>query len=734
MFKRTPIAILLTLTFSSAVFAKDGIATTPENPTISIDESVSYTGELDNGINIVSADSKIPYSATFNGESIIVDFTTKTVARARGIYSGGYSVVNVGSSKTKNIYVNIKNTFDGIEPDSAYINTTGLMVNQLGAKMNVTTEDLTVIVHSDNYEASGIKVQGNSNPETSMVINAKNIYVSVTKGLDGKGTANGIEALSSAQMFINGNLEVHATNAITARGGNTKLRINESESSTVKLYGDISFEYDAKSSGTVIDADLDIRLTTEDSIWVGNTKVAGNPPAGKDSVTQGRLTLSHGGQWVATTVTPNSSNESVRYQALNFLTLNDGIITLQQASDQNVVIESLKGTGGTINVKTTKSDTGFTTSKIEIKSIENPESNPPITIKQVYQGVTADDVSTTDFDSLNSVNLGQDVKVTQTQVVTEGEIVGELTRTVNADGVPGTVSEGANTKQDAYMSLTTTSILAWRHDMNDLTKRMGELRDAPEGIGAWARIYGSEQESGAQNLLTKSTSIQVGGDVDAGNGWKVGAAFSYTDSETSYASGSADSDAYAAAVYGSWLAENGQFVDLIAKYTRMNSDFNLGGFEGSSDNDALSVSAEYGWHFKLNDVAFVEPQVELTYGRISGDKFKSSSDTTIDQDDYDSLIGRVGVRAGFYFPEHRGTIYARVSGVYDFLGEYEYTASNTSVTKKFKDDLGGSWVEYAVGANFNWTENTYTYVDLERTSGGEVRENYRWNIGLRHVF
>lgn len=50
------------------------------------------------------------------------------------------------------------------------------------------------------------------------------------------------------------------------------------------------------------------------------------------------------------------------------------------------------------------------------------------------------------------------------------------------------------------------------------------------------------------------------------------------------------------------------------------------------------------------------------------------------------------------------------------------------------EDLGDTWVEFGIGANFNWTPNTYTYVDLERTNGGEVKENWRWNIGLRHVF
>lgn len=168
----------------------------------------------------------------------------------------------------------------------------------------------------------------------------------------------------------------------------------------------------------------------------------------------------------------------------------------------------------------------------------------------------------------------------------------------------------------------------------------------------------------------------------------------------------------------------------------MESDFTLNGFDGSQKNNAVSASAEFGWHFKLNDLAFIEPQAELTYGRVFGDDFDGMANGAlrISQDDFDSLIGRAGLRAGFYFPENRGTVYARVSDAYDFMGDFEYTASNASTNRKFEDDLGGAWVEYAVGANLNLTESTYTYVDLERTSGGDVRENWRWNIGLRTVF
>ena len=182
------------------------------------------------------------------------------------------------------------------------------------------------------------------------------------------------------------------------------------------------------------------------------------------------------------------------------------------------------------------------------------------------------------------------------------------------------------------------------------------------------------------------------------------------------------------------MSENGQFVDLIAKYSRPDTDFAVNGMNGSYDNNAWSISAEYGWRFKLAELAFVEPQVELTYGKHFGDDITASNGVRIEQDDFTSFIGRIGVRSGFYFPEKKGNIYARFSVLHDFDGEMESKASLGRARNTVTDDLGGTWVEYGVGANFNWTDRTYTYVDLERNSGGEVRENWRWNVGLRHVF
>lgn len=335
-------------------------------------------------------------------------------------------------------------------------------------------------------------------------------------------------------------------------------------------------------------------------------------------------------------------------------------------------------------------------------------------------------------------NVAEAVKAIQSNVTVNSANPNDKDQLEIAEG---TINNGykngqeiKNSKLDAFSSINVLAAMTLRHEMNSLSKRMGELRDSPSGVGAWIRAYGSEMEYGDQNVTAKNNSIQVGSDYSLGD-WKVGVAFSYTDGDSSYDSGSSDNKGYGLAVYGTWLIPCGAYIDLIAKYNRLDTDFSLSGMNGSYENNAFTVSAETGYRFNFMDGGFyVEPQVGLSYGRIMGDTLTTSNNVKLEQDDYDSFLGRVGVRTGFKFPENKGTVYARVSGVYDFDGEMNGKASVGNSKNSFEADLGGAWLEMGVGANFNWTKSTYSYLDFERTNGGDVKENWRWNVGIRHVF
>lgn len=391
-----------------------------------------------------------------------------------------------------------------------------------------------------------------------------------------------------------------------------------------------------------------------------------------------------------------------------------------------------RGRGGTVSLAATlNDDQTIESGTLTVNQAGNVKLDVSVT------GLTADDVVDAEatMDSLdNKIVVTGNSELSKTNTIAEGDINGAISQTVDKDGNKGEIHQKVNQKLDGYSSIAALSAVQWRHENDTLLKRMGELRDADGTVGAWARIYGSEQEYGAQSVNAKNTTVQVGADYDVGAGWKVGGAFSYTDGSSTFDMGESDSDMYGVSVYGTWLADNGQFVDLIAKYSRLSNEFTSGTMKGDFDNNAFSVAAEYGWHFAMNDLAFVEPSAGVTYGRIMGDDFVAHNGVRVEQDDYDSLIGRLGVRSGFYFPEQKGSIYARVAVLHDFMGDMESTASKDGNVAYLKDELGDTWVEYGIGANFNLTNTTYTFVDLEKTTGGDVKENWRWNIGLRTVF
>lgn len=661
----------------------------------------------------------------------------------------GQSKVMLGNADTKKITIN--NSSKGFVSGLA-ANGPG-NGNYAGSQIHVTTKDLVMDLHSDDdyvygvyaMNASSDRRDDNSNmiagaEETAkVVINAENTTIKVSAGtvidpVYKEHRAIGIVAMSEGEVEINGNLFVDADTAVLARG-KAVVNINKDKKADtiVQLNGDINFNYQKETSGTPVRAVMNINLMNDQSYLKGNIVTNGqNIPEGYDEVDAMNLGLSNGGTWYIPEVEEGLEQNDV---AIN-LAINSGVIDVAE-SDRTILVKNLTGEGGTLRIGTTMNEDGtFKYSTMEVEAVNT--TNATFTI--AYQGITADDIDNAEqamkaLDDVVKVKNDSDPDVIQKKVIVEGDISGAITQVTDTNGkVIEGIKQQVNQKLDGYSSIAALSAVQWRHENDTLLKRMGELRDATGTIGTWARIYGSEQEYGAQSVNAKNTTIQVGADYDVGSGWKVGGAFSYTDGSSSFDMGNSDSEMFGVSVYGTWLADNGQFLDLIAKYSRLSNEFTSGTMKGDFDNNAFSVTAEYGWHFAMNDLGFVEPSAGITYGRIMGDDFVAHNEVRVEQDDYDSLIGRLGVRSGFYFPKQKGSIYARVALLHDFMGDMESTASKDDDVAYLKDELGGTWVEYGIGANFSLTNSTYTFVDLEKTSGGDVKEDWRWNIGLRTVF
>ena len=318
----------------------------------------------------------------------------------------------------------------------------------------------------------------------------------------------------------------------------------------------------------------------------------------------------------------------------------------------------------------------------------------------------------------------------------------DMTGAWKYDAATGDVSYEGSRLSPTLTAVThanAANLAQWRYEVNHLSERLGDVRSQNGALGAWARVYGTDAKvsDSVSTKLTNNT-IQVGGDAKVGDTWIVGAAFGYTDNSTDFSNGSADSDGYTLSVYGTAVLPSGSYLDLIGRVGRISTDIDVSTvtpFKASYDNTTVGLSAEVGHRFDLSQIFYVTPQAELAYGRVFGDDYSGSNGMKVSQDDFDTLIARIGFQAGANFADNRGSIYLTASVNHDFLGDTEATASKAGAQdQKLKEDLGGTWFSYGIGAQFSTTNNLSFYGSLTRANGSDYQEDYHYSVGARYVF
>ena len=307
-------------------------------------------------------------------------------------------------------------------------------------------------------------------------------------------------------------------------------------------------------------------------------------------------------------------------------------------------------------------------------------------------------------------------------------------------------SETAMVASDAQMALGSM----WRIEGNNLMKRMGELRSDKEAAkgGVWARYYRGELSADSaydRNFSQDYTAFQGGIDkVQDYKGGKLytGIAVNRIDSNAGYTAGSGDLSSTGVGLYASWLGSKGHYVDVIARGSKLANDFKLVDLSGNSakadyDTWAYGISAEYGYRQNLNAGWFVEPQAELSLGRIGSADYTTSNGVTIKQDSVNSAVVRLGFLGGkeFTIGGRTSNAYVKASALHDFggngsaIGYYE----NSSLALQ-TGDLTGTWYEIGLGANLGIAKNSNLYFDALKTFNGNLRTDWQFNAGLRFTF
>lgn len=330
------------------------------------------------------------------------------------------------------------------------------------------------------------------------------------------------------------------------------------------------------------------------------------------------------------------------------------------------------------------------------------------------------------------------------------------TPTPSPDPVPGPGEEDTNTP-DSTLSDAGLTILAtarsnyWTAvEMDRLNKRQGDARYAKGDDGVWlrARYESNGTDSGLGDFESDAVTYQLGFDhafkQNEGR-WIVGGAVDYKDVNVDFNTtvGEGNTDRFGVKTYGTWLGNNGAYVDLNAIWGVLSNSFDIVNGSGQRitadyDNHIMGASAETGHRFMLTNGFFAEPQLQLQYLRVTSADYSTSQGTHMVHDAFNSVISRVGFRGGMEFGETRSqTVYAKADWMREWSGKQKITAFDVTTHRTGYDasiDNKGSWYDVGFGAQGKIVDDSFGFVDVEYRFGNSLNKSWVVNAGVRYAF
>lgn len=695
-----------------------------------------------------NASSQLPISTSGEGSS--VSFYGKTQANIKNIdmINGGYmdldgdADVKVGHISSDYSYLSVTNDKD----DNKLPNLTvgDLNLNNGSEIAHVVWDDSKVTVER---EAAGDFTLGRLNVNNSKINFGKDASVTFDNKL---ATNSGLYVSNGGAVNFNGTSEV-AADMVKADAGTVSLKDSKGTFKNVELTQGASLTAD---SGAVAAADtLNVQggaraiaenggtLDVKDAMNITN---GGSASVAEGSTLNAKSVQISGNK--STFAQQGKSNAAVSSLAINQggtasitggaeakvdnLTIQNASLDLGNGTNKLTVAKSLVSNKGL--VRTANSD-----NKVVLAA--DATKTGDVTVQGEGKDYNSDALAgdSSKVKTLAKVVTTADGKTAASTVSgSEGVINGASVYKVEntADGIKVTESYiPENETNRAITDLAALSLITWRQENNDLNKRLGEIRDSKGDDGVWARM--ARGEATFKGVKNQYNYYQMGYDKKLNDNWILGGAFSYTDGDNTFHSGTGQTKNSSFAVYGSNLRDDGSFIDLIAKYAHLKNEYDtpLGIGSGDYSTNGFSFSGEYGKRFHM-DKFWLEPQVELTWGHVDSVNYSTENGARVHQNGMDSFVGRLGFSLGKDFS--RGNVYARASYLYDFDGDVKASMTNGTVSREYREDIGGGWFEFGVGTNLNLGRDTHFYFDLERAEGGSgnVKTPWQWNVGVRYSF
>ena len=280
-------------------------------------------------------------------------------------------------------------------------------------------------------------------------------------------------------------------------------------------------------------------------------------------------------------------------------------------------------------------------------------------------------------------------------------------------------------------------------------QRYGERTYDADHHGVWARVKHERlgTDAGIGDFRSYNTMYQFGYDYakPTENGRMIwGGAIDYMDGRTDYRSisGNGGTDRSELSLYATYLGENGFYGDLVLRAGKLSNDFEMTTPSGTAldadyDSWFFGASFETGRQLENGTGWFIEPQAQIQYLRIASGDY-STTQTKVEQDAIDSLIGRAGFRVGKFLSDDKAqTAYFKADVLREFMGEQKIRVFDRT-TRAGGDDVSisnhGTWFDAGAGFQAVVTKDFYAYGDLEYRFGNDLWNTWVFNIGAKYRF
>lgn len=320
----------------------------------------------------------------------------------------------------------------------------------------------------------------------------------------------------------------------------------------------------------------------------------------------------------------------------------------------------------------------------------------------------------------------------------EGDVLGSDFRIIENTN-PKAIKEA---QELADMGLNFTMV-----EVNNLNKRMGELRNIKGAAGVWARIMNG---AGSSKGGYKSTYTHIQGGFDKqtsfyGGELFTGLTFTYTTTNitqsnsqnTAFSNGKTDS--LGGGLYAIALLNSGFYIDVIGKYVAHDNNYNYDLKEMNLflakqkyNTHSLYFGAELGQRIAMPFMSFIEPQIELVYITTSGSALRDNNSNSVKLNDSQMLVARAGANLGKNFNIGSWEFLALLGLNYqgDLHKDNAIIVNGKTATNNKKDHR----MLMSIGLNAKAGEHLSFALSFERSAFGNYNVNRLINANIRYSF